>query len=76
MMIRNTKWQYYYSRIDFKQINIWVKDLFNEINCKKSEITNTVPWKTTLKTIHQLSCFLRHPVSIVVFLLFECYLKL
>ena len=32
----------------------------NEINCKKSSITNTALWK--LKTIHQLSCFVGHPV--------------
>jgi len=24
------------SKIDFKQIYIWVKDLLNELNCKKS----------------------------------------
>ena len=33
---------------------------FSEINCKKSLITNT-----TLKTIHQLSCFVGHPVVVL-----------
>ena len=36
--------------------------MFTEINCKKSCKTNTVSWKKTLKTIHQLSCFVGHPV--------------
>ena len=29
-----------------------------------SKITKTVSWKKTLKTIHQLSCFVEHPVFI------------
>ena len=36
--------------------------MFNEINCKKSQITNTVSREKTLKTIHQLSCFEGHSV--------------
>ena len=39
-----------------------MEDMFTEINCKKSYKTNTGSWKKTLKTIHQLSCFVGHPV--------------
>ena len=50
------------SKIDFKVKYIRLKDFFDEIKCKKFLIFNSI-WKKTFKTIHQLSCFLGHPVD-------------
>ena len=60
--VQNTKVQIknYGSGDKFKYI--WVEHFFKEINCKKVfNIQNSV-WKKTFKTIHQLSCFVGHPV--------------
>ena len=49
--------QSYYSKIDFKGNSIWVKDLFNEINWKKSVINKQYMEEDIENYIHQLSCF-------------------
>ena len=39
---KNIKWESCYSKIDFKVKYIQAKDFYNEINCKKPLISNTV----------------------------------
>ena len=62
-ILRIKIWQSFYCKINLKINYIWVKDFSNKITCKKSLIFLYIKCKTTFKTIHQLSCFVGHPVN-------------
>ena len=63
MFTVNFRFEYIFeNKIDFTVKDMLAKHFFKkEINCKKSYSM----WKKTFTTIHQLSCFVGHPVSII-----------